>query len=28
VYFRVAAIDPTSSTGIGPWSDWVACTAR
>jgi hypothetical protein len=26
VYFRVAAIDPTSATGQGPWSDWVAGT--
>jgi hypothetical protein len=28
VHFRVAAIDPTSSTGVSPWSDWVACTVR
>ena len=28
VHFRVAAIDTTSSTGSGPWSDWVACTVR
>jgi hypothetical protein len=28
VHFRVAAIDPTSSTGTSPWSDWVTCTVR
>jgi len=28
VHFRVAAIDPTSQTGISPWSDWVAGTVR
>jgi hypothetical protein len=28
VHVRVAAIDPTSPTGQGPWSDWVACTVR
>jgi hypothetical protein len=28
VHFRVAAIDTTSSTGTGPWSDWVSCTVR
>jgi hypothetical protein len=26
INFRVAAIDTSSPTGIGPWSDWVACT--
>jgi hypothetical protein len=25
-HFRVTAIDPTSASGIGPWSDWVAST--
>ena len=24
VYFRVAAIDPSATTGRSPWSDWVA----
>ena len=28
VHFRVAAVDPSSSTGMSPWSDWVACTVR
>jgi hypothetical protein len=28
VYFRVAAIDPTSTTGQGPWTDWVAGTVQ
>ena len=28
VYFRVAAIDPTKTAGLGPWSDWVAVTVR
>jgi hypothetical protein len=28
VHFRVAAIDPTSSTGQSPWSDWVTSTVR
>jgi hypothetical protein len=28
IYFRVAAVDPQSKTGISPWSDWVACTVR
>jgi hypothetical protein len=28
VHVRVAAIDPRSSTGAGPWSDWVSCTVR
>ena len=28
VHFRVAAIDPTSPAGIGPWSDWVTSTVR
>jgi hypothetical protein len=28
VHFRVAAIDPSSKTGIGAWSDWVAGTVR
>jgi hypothetical protein len=28
VHLRVAAIDPTSPTGIGPWSDWIAATVR
>ena len=28
VYFRVAAIDATKSSGLGPWSDWLACTVR
>jgi hypothetical protein len=26
--FRVAAIDPTSPTGIGPWTDWVVGNAK
>jgi hypothetical protein len=28
VFFRLAAIDPHSSTGQGPWSAWVAGTVR
>jgi len=28
VHLRVAAIDPSSPTGMSPWSDWVACTTR
>ena len=28
VHFRVAAIDPTTPTGLGPWSEWVSCTVR
>jgi hypothetical protein len=28
VYFRVAAIDPSSPTGQSPWSAWVAGTVR
>jgi hypothetical protein len=28
VHVRVAAIDATSPVGMGPWSDWVACTVR
>jgi hypothetical protein len=28
VHLRVAAIDPTSPSGIGPWSAWAAGTAR
>jgi hypothetical protein len=28
VSFRVAAIDPTSATGISPWSAWVLGNAR
>lgn len=28
VHFRVAAIDPSSKTGLTAWSDWIAATAR
>ena len=28
VHFRVAAIDPRSETGAGPWSDWIAGMVR
>ena len=28
VHLRVAAVDPTSKSGIGPWSTWAAGTAR
>jgi hypothetical protein len=28
VYFRVAPIDPKSTSGLGPWSAWVAGTAK
>ncbi len=28
VYLRVAEIDPTTPTGIGPWGAWAAGTAR
>jgi hypothetical protein len=28
VHFRVAAIDPSSETDMGPWSDWVSGLAR
>jgi hypothetical protein len=28
VHFRVAAIDPNSPAGQGPWSDWVTSTVR
>jgi len=28
VHFRVAAIDPSSETDLGPFSDWVAGVAR
>ena len=28
VYFRVAAVDPTTPAGLGPWTEWVAGTAR
>jgi hypothetical protein len=28
VHVRVAAIDPTVSSGLGPWSDWVGATVR
>jgi len=28
VSFRVAAIDPSSATGIGPWTSWVVGNAR
>jgi hypothetical protein len=28
VHFRVAAIDPSSSTGQSAWSDWIAATVR
>jgi hypothetical protein len=28
VYGRVAAVDPTSPSGLGPWSVWAAGTAR
>jgi hypothetical protein len=28
VYFRVAAIDPSSSTGMTAWSAWVSGTVR
>jgi hypothetical protein len=28
VHFRVAAIDPSSSTGQTAWSDWIAATVR
>ena len=28
VYFRVAAVDPSSETDLGPWSDWVAGLTR
>jgi hypothetical protein len=26
--FRVAAIDPTSATGMSPWSAWITATVR
>lgn len=28
VYFRIAAVDPLSTTGQSPWSAWVAATVR
>jgi hypothetical protein len=28
VSFRIAPVDPTSASGIGPWSAWTAGTAR
>ena len=28
VHFRIAAVDPTSKSGIGPWCAWAAGTAR
>jgi hypothetical protein len=28
VHFRIAAIDPSAKTGVSPWSDWIAATAR
>jgi hypothetical protein len=28
VHFRIAAIDPTSDIGIGPWSNWSLGSAR
>jgi hypothetical protein len=28
VHLHVAAVDPTSKSGIGPWSAWAAGTAR
>jgi hypothetical protein len=28
VHFRVAEVDPSAPSGLGPWSDWVAGTAR
>ena len=28
VHFRVAAVDPSSDTGVGPWSDWIAGMVR
>jgi hypothetical protein len=28
VSFRVAAIDPTSATGISPWTAWVVGNAK
>ncbi len=28
VHFRVAAVDPSSASGMSPWSDWVAGTAK
>jgi hypothetical protein len=28
VNLRVAAIDPTTPAGLGPWSEWVSCTVR
>jgi len=28
VYLRVAAVDPTSPTGMSPWSAWIAATVR
>ena len=28
VYFRVAAVDPTSASGISPWSEWASASAR
>jgi hypothetical protein len=28
VSFRVAPIDPTSPTGIGPWTAWVVGNAK
>ena len=28
VHLRVAAIDPTSDAGMGPWCAWVVCTVR
>ena len=28
LHFRIAAIDPTSEIGIGPWSVWVLGSSR
>jgi hypothetical protein len=28
VYFRLAEVDPNAPSGLGPWSDWVAGTAK
>jgi hypothetical protein len=28
VHFRVAAVDPSSDTDLGPWSDWIAGQVR
>ena len=28
MHFRVASIDSTSSTGMSPWTDWIATTLR